>query len=76
MERLKPAKLGSLCFEPEEFLKEETTKHRSLGRVTLLVQTVDATPLWSFDLAIRFKQTEPLGCCLLLPTQDAFSLLL
>ena len=42
----------------------------------LPVQTVDATPLWSFDLAIRFKRTDPLGCSSLLPKQDAFSLLL
>ena len=39
-------------------------------------QPVDATPLWSFDLAIRFKRTDPWGCSPLLPKQDAFSVLL
>ena len=45
-------------------------------RKPLSVQTVDATPRWSFDLAIRFKWTELWGCSSLLPKQDAFSLLL
>ena len=37
-------------------------------------QPVDAPPLWSFDLTIRFKGTNPLECSSLLPKQDAFSL--
>jgi hypothetical protein len=45
-------------------------------RLRLPVQTVDATPLWSFDLATRFKRTGPLGCSSLLLKQDAFSSLL
>lgn len=38
------------------------------------VQPVDATPLWSFDLTMRFKRPIPWRCSALLPIQDAFSL--
>ena len=54
--------------------------HRSIlflkSREVMPVQTVDATPLCSIDLARRFKRTDPLGGSSLLLKQDAFSLLL
>ena len=34
---------------------------QELDRFCVPAQMVDATPLWLFDLGIRFKWTDPLG---------------